>query len=204
VNNIRLSFYYQHVLGQIPAQPASDQRRAQILEVIARFIQPLGLDTNSQIQDLGSNTGYFLDRMRELGYTNTQGVEPQAADVNQCRSRGHRVRHGNYYLLPESDESQDLLFARDIMSLDPCPTITLLEYNRVLRPRAWLYIEVPRPDQDPAVENQRGQVSVLGRGQWLSLLTRAGFDVQWHELEWSSQDRRYAFVCQRRRPVDVK
>jgi len=210
VNNVRLSFYYQHMLGQIPPVPISDRYRVETQHVIDRFIRPLDLSSNSAVQDLASGPGYFLDRMHELGYNNLQGVEQSAQHVNDLRARGHKIRHGHGFLLPDADESQDLLFSRDIMISNPSVSISLLEYNRVLRSRAWLYIEVPAPDQDPLQENLRSSVSVMGRNQWLSLLQCAGFDIQWHQVQWpgseeNQKDRTsFVFLCQRRRPVDVK
>ena len=211
-NDIRLRFYYQHVLSQTYSEPASDMHRDLTHDVIQRFIQPLGLAPDAQIQDLGSGQGYFLDRMRELGYTNVQGVTLSVEDCNAARSRGHRVRHGDMNFLPERDESQDLLFCRHSLEHSPFPYITLLEYNRVLRPRAWLYVEVPRPDADRPQENNRNHYSVLGRNMWLSLLYRSGFDIDWHEYEVpvtlasgeTQREQSMIFVCQRRRPVDIK
>jgi len=52
----------------------------------------------------------------------------------------------------------------------------------------------------------------MGRAMWLSLLQRTGFDVAWHDVEMSVRladhtpalERSYAFVCHRRRSMDIK
>jgi hypothetical protein len=51
----------------------------------------------------------------------------------------------------------------------------------------------------------------LGRSMWLSLLKRSGFDVTWYNYEFPMMlegqqltEKYYIFVCQRKRPVDVK
>jgi SAM-dependent methyltransferase len=104
-----------------------------------------------------------------------------------------------------------MLFCRHSLEHSPFPYITLLEYNRVLRPNGYLYIEVPAPDGDRPHEENRNHYSILGRSMWLSLLKRSGFDVTWYNYEFPMMlegqqltEKYYIFVCQRKRPVDVK
>lgn len=210
--DLKLKFYYNHVLSEIYSEPHSTYHQQITHDVIDRFIEPLSLARNARILDLGSGQGYFLDRMRDLGYTNTVGITLNVDDYNQCRQKQHAMRHADMNFLEDADESHDLLFSRHSLEHSPFPYISLLEYNRVLRPRGWLYIETPRPDSERSHENNRNHYSILGRTQWLSLLTRTGFDVSWHEYDFPIvfEDGRqftesyYVFVCQRRRPVDVK
>ena len=133
-------------------------------------------------------------------------------DVAICQERQLSVRTGDMNFLPERDESVDLLFCRHALEHSPFPYFSLLEYNRVLKPGAYLYVEVPAPDCDRQHEDNRNHYSIMGKTMWLQLLKRAGFDVNWHEYEFPIKDnddtvfqeRYYIFVCQRRRPVDVK
>jgi SAM-dependent methyltransferase len=115
--------------------------------------------------------------------------------------------------LSDADESVDLLFCRHSLEHSPFPYITLIEYNRVLKPCGVLYVEVPAPDCELAHERNRNHFSIMGRQMWLSLLERTGFDVEWHEYEFpvnfaddrgTVQERYYIFVCRRRRPMDIK
>lgn len=209
-HNVKLGFLYQHVLSQISGLDSNDPGVTG--DVISRFIQPLGLTPDANILDLGSGPGHFLDHMRQLGYGSVQGVTLDTEHCRRCRERGHTVRLGDPYLLPERDESQDLLFCQRSLEHSVMPYITLLEYNRVLRPQAWLYAEVADPEDQPEPVANRGSFSMLSRAAWINLLYRAGFDIQWHQYQFQQQlgdgslvtHRRCIFMCQRRRPVDIK
>lgn len=212
---VKLKFYYDHVLGTVYAEGESPFHKTITHDVIDRFIEPMKLAKDAKILDLGCGPGYFLDRMRELGYTNTEGLTLSVEDHNSCVSHGHRVRHADMNFLKDADESVDMLFCRHSLEHSPFPYITLLEYNRVLRPNGRLYIEVPQPDCEQQHETNKNHYSILGRTMWLSLLQRTGFDVTWNEYEFpitfidgrepaSVMEKYYIFVCQRRRPVDIK
>lgn len=212
---LKMKFYYDHVLGTVYTEGESSFHQAVTNDVIDRFIQPMGLDQSAKILDLGCGPGYFLDRMKELGYNNTEGVTLSIDDHNTCVAHGHRIRRADMNFLADRDETVDMLFCRHSLEHSPFPYITLLEYNRVLRPGGRLYVEVPQPDCEQQHENNRNHFSILGRTMWLSLLQRTGFDVTWHEYQFpiTFQDGRepasvlekyYIFVCTRRRAVDIK
>lgn len=212
---LKLKFYYDHVLGTVYTEGESAFHKTITHDVIERFIQPMSLAPDARILDLGSGPGYFLDKMKELGYTNTEGITLSIEDYNTCVSKGHRMRRADMNFLADRDESVDLLFCRHSLEHSPFPYITLLEYNRVLRPNGRLYIEVPQPDCEQAHEDNKNHYSIMGRKMWLSLLRRTGFDVSWHEYEFpiTFQDDRepnsvvekyYIFVCTRRRAADIK
>lgn len=210
--DLKLKFYYNHVLSETYSEPHSTYHQQITHDVIERFIRPLQLNMDARILDLGSGRAYFLDRMRALGYTDVTGITLSVEDYNHGVTLGHRMRHADMNFLQDTDESQDLLFSRHSIEHSPFPYISLLEYNRVLKPRGWLYIETPRPDSERPHENNRNHYSILGRTQWLALLTRTGFDVTWHEYDFpivfddgrQYKESYYVFLCQRRRPVDVK
>lgn len=212
---LKLKFYYDHVLGTVYTEGESDFHKTVTSDVIDRFIKPMELPLDSKILDLGCGPGYFLDKMRDLGYTNLEGVTLSIDDCNSCVSHGHRVRHADMNFLSDKDESVDMLFCRHSLEHSPFPYITLLEYNRVLRPNGRLYIEVPQPDCEQQHENNKNHYSILGKTMWLSLLQRTGFDISWSEYEFPItftdgrdpamfMEKYYIFVCTRRRSADIK
>ena len=212
---LKLKFYYDHVLGTVYDEGESPFHKTITTDVIERFIQPMELKPDAKILDLGCGPGYFLDKMKELGYTNVEGLTLSIEDHNICASHGHRVRRADMNFLADRDESVDMLFCRHSLEHSPFPYITLLEYNRVLRPNGRLYVEVPQPNCDQSHETNKNHFSILGRNMWLSLLQRTGFDVTWHEYEFpitftdgrepaEALERYYIFVCSRRRSVDIK
>ena len=214
LNLVKLKFYYEHVLNQIYAEGHSPFHASITKDVIQRFIDPLDLAKHSRIIDLGCGPGYFLDEMRDRGFNNLQGITLSGEDIDTCQAKQHSVIRADMNFLDDQDESVDLMFCRHSLEHSPFPYLTLLEYNRVLRPRGILYIEVPRPDGQKPQETNRNHYSILGKTMWLSLLERSGFDVDWYEYEfpvkntinetekWNEQY--YIFVCRRVRPVDVK
>lgn len=210
---LKLKFYYDFVLGQVYDEGPSEFHQSITRDVVEKFIEPLALSKTAAIMDLGCGPGYFLDQMRERGYSHVTGITLSPEDANTCMANGHSVIRGDMNFLAAGDESQDLLFCRHSLEHSPFPYITLLEYNRVLKPRGHLYIEVPQPNCDQVHENNRNHYSVMDRTMWLSLLSRSGFDVTWHEYTFpvtfaddrgTVTEKYYIFVCRRQRSVDVK
>lgn len=212
LNLVKLKFYYEHVLTQVHSEGLSPFHESITRDVVRRFIDPLKLPTTASIVDLGCGAGYFLDAMRERGYTNVRGVTLSRDDIELCQSRGHAVQRADMNFLDDLDESLDMLFCRHSLEHSPFPFLSLLEYNRVLKPRGVLYIEVPRPDSEQPQESNPNHYSIMGKSMWLSLLSRAGFDAQWCEYEFPVKnsngdtwhEQYYVFLCRRIRPVDVK
>jgi SAM-dependent methyltransferase len=210
---LKLKFYYEHVLGQVYSEGDSPFHKTVTQDVVARFIDPLNLAKNSAILDLGCGPGYFLDIMKEKGYTNLVGVTLSPADAEKCQFKGHQTRTSDINFLTDLDGSIDMLFCRHSIEHSPFPYITLLEYNRILKTDGILYIEVPSPDCERRHEENPNHYSILGLTMWQSLLQRAGFDVSWTEYSFTVtfedakkpvEEKYYIFVCQRRRSVDVK
>jgi SAM-dependent methyltransferase len=208
---LRIKFYYDHILSQVYAEGESPFHRDITQDVVTRFIDPLNLPKHAEILDLGCGPGYFLDAMQQRDFTNVTGVSLSADDIDTATKKQHRVVRSDMNFLSNRDESVDMLFCRHSLEHSPFPYITLLEYNRVLRPNGYLYIEVPAPDGERPHEENRNHYSILGRSMWLSLLKRSGFDVTWYDYEFPIMlegqritEKYYVFVCQRKRPVDVK
>ena len=210
---LKLKFYYDHVLSTVYSEGESPFHRTVTADVVRRFIDPLGLPKNSRILDLGCGAGYFMDEMRERGFANVTGLTLSPDDIQRCATKGHQVERKDMNFLANRDESIDMLFCRHSLEHSPFPYITLLEYNRVIRPRGYLYVEVPSPGCDRSPEDNRNHYSIFGRDMWLQLLRRTGFDVEWYDYEFpikiagddhSYMERYYIFVCRRRQPVDIK
>lgn len=210
---LRIKFYYDHILSQVYTEGHSPFHKDITADVVTRFVDPMNLPKNARILDLGCGPGYYLDQMAARGYTNVTGLTLSADDIDICTAAGHRVERSDMNFLTAGDESADLLFCRHSLEHSPFPYITLLEYNRVLKPRGRLYIEVPAPDGDQPHETNRNHYSIMGRAMWLSLLQRSGFDVEWYDYKFPvtfsdgrapATESYYIFVATRRRPVDVK
>lgn len=215
VMNIQLylKFYYDHVLTQVYSEGDSPFHRHVTGDVVTRFIDPLSIEKDAVILDLGCGPGYFLEEMQKRGYTNTVGITANKEDIDICQQKQLKCRAGDMNFLDQTAESVDLLFCRHAIEHSPFPYFSLLEYNRVLKPRGKLYIEVPAPDGERVHENNLNHYSIMGRQMWLSLLKRSGFDVDWYDYEFPIKhggnnktytEKYYIFVCTRTKSVDVK
>lgn len=213
MNHIKLKFYYETVLTHVRAEGDSAFHAALTRDLVTKFVDPLKLHSQALILDLGCGPGYFLDEMKQRNFANALGVTLSPDDAELCRGKGHNVRHNDMNFLTEQDESVDYIWCRQTLQHSPFPYITLLEWNRVLKPNGRLYIEVPQPDCERQHENTLAHYSVLGIKMWLSILARTGFDVSWHEVSvpisfdqektWI-EEKVYIFDCTRKRAVDVK
>lgn len=210
---LKLKFYYDHVLSQVYSEGESPYHDEVTKDVIKRFVDPLGIPKTGRILDLGCGPGYFLREMKSRGYQNVVGLTLSRDDIEICTANGYQVEHRDMNFLSEADESVNFLFCRHSLEHSPFPYITLLEYNRVLRPGGFIYIEVPQPDCEREHEKNLNHYSILGRTMWLTLFRRAGFDCSWYDYEvpihftdgrGTVLEKFYIFVCKKRCPVDIK
>jgi SAM-dependent methyltransferase len=174
------------------------------------------LPKTAKILDLACGAGYFLDEMKAREYTNLTGITLSADDIKLCTIKEHTVQQLDFSFLPQSagydDESVDFIFLRQALEHSPFPIITLIEYNRVLKQNAKMYIEVPAPDTDRNHESTVNHYSVLGPNQLASLLNKTGFDIDLFktvefeitEDDKSSNEKLYCVVVTKRKALDIK
>jgi hypothetical protein len=94
-----------------------------------------------------------------------------------------------------------------------------MEYNRLLKQGAKIYIEVPAPDCDRMHESNLNHYSILGSNMLAALLTRTGFNVDLFEfIEFDidfpnpevdgerikAKERFFCIVATKQRPLDIK
>ena len=150
-------------------------------EVVKTYVDPLNLPKDAKILDLGCGPGYFLDEMKTKEDTNTVGVTLSPGDIKICEDKGHTIKKYDLSFLPQKDgyyqESVDFIFLRHALEHSPYPVFSLIEYNRVLKQGARIYIEVPAPDCERRHEFNLNHYSIFGSAQLIALLQRTGFDI---------------------------
>lgn len=147
-------------------------------QLIVEIINPLNLPKDSRILDMGCGSGYFLEKMRELGFTDIVGVTMDDQDIQQCEDKGLTVFKQDMTFTDFKDGEFDFLFCRQALEHSPCPALTLCEFNRIVKDNGYLYIEVPAPDQDRKHEENFNHYSILGRKMWDQLFIRASFETK--------------------------
>lgn len=191
-------------------------------QVVETYIDPLNLPKDAKIIDMGCGPGYFLDEMKSRDYTNLIGVTLSPGDVEICEKKGHTIKKYDLSFMPQKDgyheESVDFIFLRHALEHSPYPIFTLMEYNRILKQGAKMYIEVPAPDCDRKHETNLNHYSILGHNQLAALLVRTGFDINlFNNLEFdlgvpnaetneveTMKEKYYCIVVTKRMGLDIK
>lgn len=222
IDLIKLRFYIDYLYQtHIYDEGDSDFHRQLTSKVVTDYVDPLKLAQDSVILDLGCGPGYFLDEMKTRGYTNVTGVTLSPGDIELCKSKGHTTKQYDISFLPQQDgyydESVDFIFLRHALEHSPFPIISLMEYNRVLKKNAKIYIEVPAPECDRQHEFNLNHYSILEKTQLAALLQRAGFYIDaFNLLEFdlsvpdengqpkTVREKYYSVIATKKMTLDVK
>ena len=191
-------------------------------KVVKDYVDPINLKKDALILDLGCGPGYFLDEMKDRGYSNLVGVSLSPGDIKTCKEKGHTIKEYDLSFLPQKegyhDESVDFIFLRHALEHSPYPIFSLMEYNRVLRQFGKIYIEVPAPDTERKHEYNLNHYSILGATQLAALLDRTGFKIDsFNTMEFTLNvgkddngndiempEKYFCIVATKQRPLDIK
>lgn len=223
VDLLKLRFYIDWLYNtHVYDEGESGFHKQLTTEVVKTYIDPLNLPKDAKIIDLGCGPGYFMDELKARGYTNYVGATLSPGDIKTCEEKGHTVKKYDLSFLPVADgyvdESVDLIFLRHALEHSPFPMLSLIEYNRVLKQNAQIYIEVPQPDCDRRHEWNLNHYSILGSNQLAALLDRAGFTINaFNNLEFdlvlgqnedgtnkTAREKYYCVVATKTRALDIK
>jgi SAM-dependent methyltransferase len=220
---IKLKFYNEWLYtAHIYDEGESGFHKQLTTQVVKEYIDPLNLPKDAVVLDLGCGPGYFLDEMKERGYTNVTGVTLSPEDIKLCESKGHTIKAYDLSFLPQSegyyDESVDLIFLRHALEHSPYPIFSLMEYNRILKQNGKIYIEVPAPDCDRKHEFNLNHYSIFGHNQLAALIQRTGFGIDvFKDFSFNltvgqdeegkpveAKETYYTIVATKLRPLDIK
>lgn len=223
---VKLKFYNEWLYTAHIYEEGDSQMHAVLTkQVVETYIDPLNLAKDAHILDLGCGPGYFLDEMKAREYTNVHGITLSPGDIKICEDKGHSIKKYDLSFLPQKDgyydESVDFIFLRHALEHSPYPIFSLMEYNRVLKQGAKMYIEVPAPDCERKHEFNANHYSILGHNQLAALLVRTGFDIDsFNNLDFEVsgpaptdedpegvqkfQERFYCIMVTKARPLDIK
>lgn len=182
VDLIKLKLYIDYLYqNHIYDEGESNFHKSITTHVTNKYFDPLLLDKQTRILDLGCGPGYFLDEIKERGYTNYLGITLSEGDIKICKTKDHPVQSHDLSFLSHQDgfddESVEFIFLRHALEHSPFPIITLIEYNRLLKQGGKIYIEVPCPDCERKHEYNSNHYSILGQNQLIALLIRTGFSI---------------------------
>lgn len=211
---IKLKFYNEFIYTQLDEHLPNERDEKITAQVVEAFIDPLNLAKDADIKDVGSGYGYFQLEMRKRGYTNICSLDYNLNTIRSLQERGLNFDRRDISFLPNKDESVDFVFARQCIQHSVFPFFTLMEYNRILKQKAAVYLEMPCPGQAMQHEAGKGVYSILTADMWASLFFKAGFDIERNqtltmdylnsETQETVQDQHFAFVLRKKRPMDIK
>ena len=140
-------------------------------KVFDLFIVPHGQIIQSAL-DVGCGQGVALKRFSSLGI-DAVGITLSREDHDFCLNRGFRVALMDQSFLEHPGRSFDLVYARHVLEHSPFPVLTLFEFNRVLKPYGFLYVEVPQAESIHCANPNH--YSMLGKRSLTQLFKRARF-----------------------------
>jgi ubiquinone/menaquinone biosynthesis C-methylase UbiE len=219
---VKLKFFNEWIYTVMSSDATSELHKELTDKSIEMHIDPLAIPKGAAILDIGCGQGYFMDNMKEKGYTNMLGITLNDKDTEACKTKGHNVKNYDMTFLPQkdgfNDETIDFVFMRQILQCSPYPIFTLVEYNRLLKLGGKMYIEVPAPDAVRKHEFNTEHYSVMGAQQLAALLDRTGFRIdKFNDMKFdlSAKDPNggddtiipevyYTIVVTKTRPIDIK
>jgi SAM-dependent methyltransferase len=211
---IKLKFYNEFIYTQLEEHLPNERDEKITAQVIENVVLPLNIAKDADIKDVGSGYGYFQIEMRKHGYNNICSLDYNLNTIRGLQQRELNFDRRDISFLPNKDESVDFIFARQCIQHSVFPFFTLMEYNRILKQKAPLYIEVPCPQQPAKHEMTKGVYSILTLEMWAALFFKSGFDLEINQimtLEYNRkdtdekiQDQHYAFLLRKKRPMDIK
>jgi len=176
----KMKLYYDWCLNTMRDEGESPELEQITKMVIDNFIKPLKLKKTAKILDIGSGVGYFLDEMKALGYKNLTGTSWTEGDLEALKKKKHVVIKGDINFIKDDDNKYDFIYCGHALEHSPFPMMALIEYNRLLKKGGQLYVEMPAPNNARFYENWDNHYSVVNEVMLQSLVTRAGFEIEWY------------------------
>lgn len=169
-----LEGFLRRIENETYSEPDSDMHTLLIDKMLPEFTLFIP-DRKTRLLDVGCGQGYASLKFKELGYRRITAITLNDRDVEATRRRGIDCYKMDMTFLQFEEKIFDALWVRHALEHSPFPYLTLLEFNRVLHPGGFIYVEVPMPDTPRELENWPNHYSILGERMWISLFNRSGF-----------------------------
>ncbi|MCU0606090.1 MAG: class I SAM-dependent methyltransferase [Candidatus Edwardsbacteria bacterium] len=100
------------------------------------------LSVTLRIVDVGCGDGFYLEQLRNLGFTSIEGVDPAPLFVAAAKKKGLRAAVGSVYDLAPA-EAYDVALCMEVLEHLDDPERALRSIRGVLVPDGILYLTVP-------------------------------------------------------------
>jgi glycosyltransferase involved in cell wall biosynthesis/SAM-dependent methyltransferase len=166
----------KRILDDVWSEGDTVMDRRLIDRMVPEFVRCLP-DGEINLLDVGNDQGYACHKFRELGFQHLTAVRMCREDVAAMRKRGFNCYSMDTPFLKFEDHLFDALWVRHILERSPYPYLALLEFNRVLKAKKVIYLEMPQPGDLRDLENRPSHYSMLGDKMWEALFTKSGFQI---------------------------
>lgn len=170
-NYERIDEYLDLLKRDVYPEPESPNHDEVTQKVFDLFIVPNRNEIRRAL-DVGCGQGIALRRFASLGI-DAFGITLSREDCDACLNLGFHVALMDQSFIEQPDQSFDLLYARHVLEHSPFPLLTLFEYNRVLSPGGFLYVEVPQAESIHC--SNPNHYSMLGKRSLRNLFDKSSF-----------------------------
>lgn len=172
----RLERFLKKIKGDTYPETATELHTSITKKMFDYFSGKISLPQGSKVLDVGCGQGVALELFSKKGF-DPIGITLNKEDCLICNQKGYTVYEMDQSFLEFKDEKFDLIWCRHCIEHSIFPFFTLSELFRTLRPKGYLYIEVPAQDTRCNHQKNLNHYSVLGKSMWAELICRTGFSI---------------------------
>ena len=172
-----LEGFLRRIENEVYSEPDSDLHMTLIDKMLPEFAKFIP-DRQTRLLDVGCGQGYASLKFKEMGYQQVTAITLSNEDVEATRKRGIDSYNMDMTFLAFENKIFDALWVRHALEHSPFPYLTLLEFNRVLIPGGFIYVEMPMPGTPRVLENWPNHYSIFGEQMWNTLFNRSGFNIK--------------------------
>lgn len=166
--------FYSVIMGEVYHEPDSFLTSDVVDLMLPQFLELCPKEY--RILDLGCGSGYALEKMRELGYDNVEGLTLDDTDKGIVEEKGFKVHQVDFNFTGWENE-WDAIWMRHVLEHSPFPFFTIYQLNKMLKLNGLLYVEMPQPGTERVLEHWPNHYSIMGSAMYKSLFERAGFKL---------------------------
>lgn len=154
---------------------------------------------DKKVLDIGFGVGDALEKFTEEG-AKPVGICINIEEIESATKKGYEVYKMDQNFMTFEDNTFDIIWSRHCLEHSIMPYYTLNEYKRVMKPGAFIYVEVPAPETKFHHETNIEHFSLFTIGVWTELMRRSFTvisSVTNNMINEFGKDYNYAFILKK-------